>query len=158
MPWPRQVGRYLLALAARRFSGRLPKRMRDNLEDARALLERRRVGALALFGVFVVSPLPSAQLFLAAGMLELRLGILTLAFVVGRLISYSVYVSVAVVADKQLGNVVDRLLGSPWSIALQVALLAGVCLLPLINWHRLLNGGKADSGGSSRGQDATPMT
>ncbi|MGH9080627.1 MAG: hypothetical protein ACRDYE_11255 [Acidimicrobiales bacterium] len=134
-------GRYLLARGARHFSGRLPGRMKDNLEGARTLLERKRVGAVALFGIFLVSPLPSAQLFLAAGLLDLNLGLLTLAFFVGRLASYSIYMSVAVIADKQLGGVLGRIFGSPWSIALQVVLLVAVCLLPLVDWRRLLKHG-----------------
>jgi membrane protein YqaA with SNARE-associated domain len=131
-------GRYLLARGARHFKSRMPIRLKNNLEDARALIERRRIGAIALFGLFVVSPLPSAQLFLAAGLLELPLGLLTLAFFLGRLVSYSIYVGVATLADKQLGNVLEQAFGSPWSIALQVVLLAGVCILPLVNWRRFL--------------------
>ena len=132
------AGRYLLARGARRFKGVLTPKMRANLEDARTLLERKRVGALGLFAVFVISPLPSAQLFLAAGFLDLPLGILTAAFFVGRLVSYSIYVSVATVGDQHLGNVVGRLFGSPWSIALQVLLLAAVTALPFIPWRRFL--------------------
>ena len=97
------------------------------------------MGAIALFGLFVVSPLPSAQLFLAAGLLDLPLGLLTLAFFLGRLVSYSIYVSVATLADKQLGNVLGQIFGSPWAIALQVGLLVAVCLLPLVNWRRFLD-------------------
>src|SRR5665213_133071 len=107
-------GRYLLALGARRFKGRMPTRMRDNLEDARTLVEQRRAGAIALFGLFVVSPLPSAQLFIAAGLVDLPLKLLTLAFFLGRLISYSFYVGVATLADKQFGAVVGQVFGSPW--------------------------------------------
>ena len=132
-------GRYLLARGARRFKDRLPSRIRNNLEDARTLLERKRVGAMALFGLFVLSPLPSAQLFVAAGLLDLPLGFLALAFFLGRLVSYSIYVSVATLADKQLGNVIGQALGSPWSIALQVVLLVAVCLLPFVNWRRFLD-------------------
>jgi membrane protein YqaA with SNARE-associated domain len=128
-------GRYLLALGARHFSGRLPQRMRTNLTGAKELLGKNPKSSFAVFAIFVVSPLPSAQLFLAAGFLDLNLRLFTLAFFVGRLVSYSVYVSVAVVADRQLGNVIGQLFGSPWSIALQVALLAAVCLLPLVNWR-----------------------
>ncbi len=132
-------GRYVLARGARHFKGRLPGRMRDNLEAARTLIEGKRVGALALFGVFVVSPLPSAQLFLAAGLLDLPLGLLTLAFFVGRLVSYSIYVSIATLADRQLGNVLGQVFGSPWSIGLQIVLLVAVCFLPFIDWRRFLN-------------------
>ena len=132
------AGRYLLARTARRFKGRLPVRLRDNLEDARTLIERKRIGAFALFGIFVISPLPSAQLFLAAGLLDLPLGLLTWAFFLGRLVSYSIYVGLATLADRQFGHVIDQAFGSPWSVALQVALLALVCLLPFVRWHRFL--------------------
>jgi len=134
------AGRYVLALGARRFSGSLPQRMRTNLEDARSFLNNRPRSAIAVFCIFVVSPLPSAQLFLAAGLLDLNLVLFTFAFFVGRLVSYSIYVSAAVLADRQLGHVIDQLFGSPWSIALQVALLVAVCLLPLVNWRRVLQG------------------
>jgi hypothetical protein len=117
----------------------MPARLKNNLEDARTLIERRRVGAIALFGIFVVSPLPSAQLFLAAGLLDLPLGLLTVAFFIGRLVSYSIYVSLATLADRHFGDVLGRIFGSPWSIALQVALLAAVCVLPFVNWRRLLD-------------------
>ena len=131
-------GRYILAMGARHFSKWLPRRMRDNLDGARALLGRKRSSVFAIFAIFVVSPLPSAQLFLAAGFLDLNLPLFTLAFFVGRLVSYSIYMSVAVLAERQLGNVLGQLFGSPWSIALQIALLAVVCLLPLVNWRKFL--------------------
>jgi hypothetical protein len=51
----------------------------------------------------------------------------------------SIYVSVATLADKQLGNVLGQIFGSPWAIALQIGLLVAVCLLPLVNWRRFLD-------------------
>lgn len=42
-------GRYLLALGARRFSTRLPQRMKQNLEEARVLLKRKRGSVFAIF-------------------------------------------------------------------------------------------------------------
>jgi membrane protein implicated in regulation of membrane protease activity len=83
-------------------------------------------------------------LFLAAGLLDLPLGLLTLAFFFGRLISYSIYVSLATLADKQFGNVIGHIFGSPWSIALQVVLFAAVCVLPFVNWRRFLDRSKKD--------------
>jgi membrane protein YqaA with SNARE-associated domain len=133
-------GRYLLARGARRFTGRLPARLKDNLEGARLLIERKRVGAVALFGIFVVSPLPSAQLFLAAGLLDLPLGVVTGAFVLGRLVSYSIYVRVATLADQQLSSVVANAFGSVWSITLQGVFLAVVCFLPFVRWRRIAEG------------------
>jgi hypothetical protein len=33
----------------------------------------------------------------------------------------------------------EKAIGSPWAIALQVGLLVAVCLLPLVNWRRFLD-------------------
>jgi membrane protein YqaA with SNARE-associated domain len=132
-------GRYVLARGARHFKGHLSGRMTENLDAARKLLEQKRIGAIAVFGLFVISPLPSAQLFVAAGLLDLPLGLLTLAFFLGRMVSYSIYVTAATLADRQLGNILDRIFGSPWSIALQVGLLVAVCILPVVNWKKFLD-------------------
>lgn len=85
----------------------------------------------------MVSPLPSAQLFVAAGFLELPLRVVAAAFFAGRLVSYSIYVSAATLASKQFANVIGDFFGSPWSIALQLLLLIIVRALPLVNWRRL---------------------
>ena len=132
------LGRYLLATGTRRFRGHLGERRRANLQAANDLLFERRGRAWAVLAVFVVSPLPSAQLFVAAGLLDVALVPLTLAFFVGRLVSYSFYVTLATLADRQLGGILRNALGSPWSIALQVGLLAGAAALPFVNWSRLL--------------------
>ncbi|HUY65618.1 MAG TPA: hypothetical protein VMV06_02270 [Acidimicrobiales bacterium] len=142
------LGRYLLAVTARRFRGHLSGRLQENLTAASDALLKRRSSAIATLALFAISPLPSAQLFVAAGLLELPLVPITLAFFVGRLVSYSIYVGVATVAERQLGSVLDQLLGSPWSIAVQLVLLAAVALLPFINWKSIL--------GRRTGEDDTP--
>jgi len=132
------IARYILARVSRASRSHLPTWMKSNLGDAQRLIERRRIGAVTLFALFVVSPLPSAQLFVAAGLLDVPLGILTVAFFLGRLVSYSIYVGIATLADRQLGAIVGQVFGSPWSIALQIGLVAAVCLLPLVHWGRFL--------------------
>lgn len=130
-------GRYLLAIGTRRFRGRLSDKRRANLQAADDLLFARKGRAWAILAVFVVSPLPSAQLFVAAGLLDVALVPLTLAFFVGRLVSYTFYVTLATLADHQLGGVLRNALGSWWSIALQVALLAAAAALPLVDWTKV---------------------
>jgi len=131
-------GRYLLALGAKRFKKYLPKRMTENLEAAKDVLEGRKTSILALFGLFVISPLPSAQLFLAAGLLDMPLIPITIAFFIGRTVSYSIYVGAASLASARLGDVVGNAFGSWWSITIQILFLALVCILPFINWKRYL--------------------
>ena len=128
------LGRLVLASATRIVRFRFSERYRTNLADLQQRLTRRRKGVVALAVLFVISPLPSAQLFCAAGLLDLRLVVLTVSFFLGRLVTYSLYVTTAVVVDKQLGSVLTDLWGAPWWIALQVVLLVILALLPLVSW------------------------
>ena len=66
-----------------------------SLEALREAAERNRAGSIAGLALFAISPLPSAQLFIAAGITGVRLLPLTLAFFTGRLVSYSLYVGAA---------------------------------------------------------------
>ena len=131
-------GRYLLALGARHSRRFFPASYLERLNSAEALLGEHRRSSLAVLALFVVSPLPSAQLFLAAGLLDMPLLALTAGFVLGRVVSYSIYVSLATLAEKSLGSAFSSFFGSPWSIALQLALLVLVVLLPLVDWGKLL--------------------
>lgn len=139
-------GRYLLALGASRFRSRLSEKRRENLQAAGDALLKRRTGLIATLAFFAVSPLPSAQLFIAAGLLEMNLVPLTLAFLAGRLVSYSLYLSAASLAERQFGDVLGRIFGSPWSIAIQLLLLAAVSVLPFINWKDILERRSASGG------------
>jgi hypothetical protein len=65
-----------------------------------------------------VSPVPSAQLFVAAGLLTVPLLPLTVAFFCGRLVSRSLYVGAASAASESLGTIVRDSLTSPIGIAL----------------------------------------
>lgn len=54
---------------------------------------------------------------------------LTAAFFAGRLVSYSLYVVAASVAERNLGSVAIDSLTSPVGMALQLAMLAGLAVL-----------------------------
>ena len=133
------IGRTLLALVFRYLGDRIPQRMRDNLSVAReAFHENRRSGLIAV-AVFFVSPLPSAQLFEAAGLAGFRLWPLVTAHFVGRLFTYSFYSFTAhELKQSALGDVLLEHLSSPYSIALQVATIVALVALPLLDWKKLL--------------------
>ena len=136
-------GRTLLALMFRKLQIRMPRRLLENLNAARDLLERRRFGALALFAVFVASPLPSAPMFVAVGLLNLPLKIISLAFFFGRCLSYSLYVTLATLATSSVRHAATSVFGSTWAIVIQVVLLLAVSAIPLINWRAVGNRSKS---------------
>jgi uncharacterized membrane protein YdjX (TVP38/TMEM64 family) len=87
--------------------------------------------------LFLISPLPSAQLFEAAGLMAVPLLPLTGAFFVGRLITYSMYATGAqAVANTDFGKLLIQQLTSPWGIALQVLTVVGLVLLGRVDWSR----------------------
>lgn len=136
-------GRLLLALAFRLLGNKLPKKYRSNLAAAREALEKNRRNAILALGLFALSPVPSAQLFEAAGLAGVRLLPFTLAFFLGRTVSYTIYVLTAAgLRATSLGDTFKEAITSPWGIALQVAMLIGLVLFARIDWAKLLNGKK----------------
>jgi membrane protein YqaA with SNARE-associated domain len=130
-------GRFVLASAAVRFHDRLSPERRASLRAAADAIGAGKGRGVAMLGLFALSPLPSAQLFLAAGLLQLRLVPLTLAFFAGRLVSYSLYVTAASAASDTVSELIGKSLGSPAAIALQVAMLALLVALARVDWRRV---------------------
>ena len=106
-------GRLTLAHGARHFRNRLSSERIENLEAAQEALAGSRGKAIAGLGLFALSPVPSAQLFIAAGLLSVPLLPLTSAFFAGRLVSYSLYVGAASLAEDNLGDIFADSLTSP---------------------------------------------
>ena len=131
-------GRLVLAATARHLRSRFSAERRENLEAAEELLVGSRGKAIAGLGLFALSPVPSAQLFVAAGLLTVPLLPLTAVFFAGRLVSYSLYVGAATAAEDSLRSLLGDALGSPLGIALQVGMLAALVLLLRFDWARAL--------------------
>jgi uncharacterized membrane protein YdjX (TVP38/TMEM64 family) len=134
-------GRFLLANGARWFRRRFSVARLERLDRAEAALTANRGRSVAGLGLFALSPLPSGQLFVAAGLMTVPLVPLTAAFFAGRLVSYSLYVAAASAAEHSLGSVAVDSLTSPVGVALQLAMLAGLAMLLGRSGSRL---GKAD--------------
>jgi hypothetical protein len=131
-------GRLVLAFASRSFRGRLSAERLEHLTAARDALTGGRKRALAGLGLFALSPLPSAQLFIAAGLVDAPIVPLTGAFFAGRLVSYSLYVTLATMVKHSLGSIITDSFTSPLGIALQIVMLAGLVALVRVDWATLL--------------------
>ncbi|HEY3293368.1 MAG TPA: hypothetical protein VGJ85_07050, partial [Candidatus Nanopelagicaceae bacterium] len=93
--------------------------------------------AFGLLTLFFLSPISSAQLFEAAGIIKrIALGPLLIAFAGGRLISYSIYVSGAsVLKETSLGQIVQKEFTSPVAIVIQILLIIGLVALGNVKWN-----------------------
>jgi hypothetical protein len=123
------AGRFVLANASRHLRPRFSRARVEHLDRVQAALSANRLRTAAGLALFAVSPLPSGQLFVGAGLMTVPLAPLTAAFFAGRLVSYSIYVGVATIAERSLGSLLLDALTSPLGMALQVAMLIGLALL-----------------------------
>ena len=125
------------------------------LAAARRALEERRRGGLLALGLFALSPVPSAQLFEAAGLARLPLLPFTAAFFAGRIVSYTIYgLTAKTIRATSLGEVLREAISSPLGIALQVAMLGALVLLARIDWSKPLPS-RDPSTGERAGEDHT---
>ncbi|MEN9324754.1 MAG: hypothetical protein RL414_508 [Actinomycetota bacterium] len=135
-------GRYCLARLTSLLRHKISAKQRDNLEAARILLTEHSGRNIAGLALFAISPVPSAQLFEAAGLIRLKLLPLTLAFFSGRIVSYSLYVAGAgTLAAKGFGDLMKESITSPWGIAFQIALIYGIYLLLKVDWLKMIKRG-----------------
>ena len=130
------LGRSVLALTFRKLRSWLPKGYVANMERLGTYIARNSRRTIGLLVLFFLSPISSAQLFEAAGIIkQIALKPLLIAFAGGRLVSYSIYVSSAtVLKSTSLGEVITKELTSPKAIVLQVALILGLVALGNVKW------------------------
>jgi len=134
------TGRYLLAKLSYALCSRVSERLAKNLEAAKELLNKNTKNHVIGMGLFALSPLPSAQLFEAAGLIGLRLRPITLAFFAGRLVSYSFFVTGASTLKSQgVGEILTENLKSPLGISLELVSILLLYLVTRINWISLLS-------------------
>lgn len=131
------LGRAILANSFRALRAWLPKGYVANMEKIGARIEENPRRAFGLAALFFLSPISSAQLFEAAGIIKrIALKPLLLAFACGRLISYSIYVSGAsVLKETSLGAIITREFTSPLAITIQVVLILGLVALGNVKWN-----------------------
>jgi membrane protein YqaA with SNARE-associated domain len=129
------VGRYILAEACRHLRGRLSTKRTENLAAAKKVLLSSRTRSVFGLALFALSPIPSAQLFEAAGLMDVAVLPLVGIFFGGRLVSYAIYVAGAsAVKGTNFGRLFAASLTSPLGVGIQIAMLAGVVALTHLDW------------------------
>lgn len=130
------AGRTVLANYMRHSTRWMPHAYVANMEAAGHYVTRTRGRLWATIALFFLSPLSSAQLFAAAGIMKsMRLRPLIAAFALGRAVTYSVYVTGAhLVKSSELGDVLLEQLKSPWAVLAQILMVLMVIALGMHHW------------------------
>ena len=132
------AGRGFLAWYFRKFSHLVPTRFSKNMEYAGQYFQKDAGKKYSVLALFLISPISSAQLFEAAGLMKtVALKPLLAAFAVGRTISYATYVTGAeLVAASNIGAIVIHELKSPWAIATQIVMIFALVGLGSVDWQK----------------------
>lgn len=128
------LGRLLLARLTRLLKQHIPSRYTRNLDYAKRLLSEKQKSVWLVMGLFLLSPLPSAQLFEAAGLIDLPLLPLGLMFFIGRLFTLSAYLAFARFTIPSLNNAWAAGFSSPWAIAGELITILGIIALLNSRW------------------------
>ena len=132
------AGRYLLAVATNRVRDHLGPHRRARLQAANDYLTGHRGRSFAGLGLFLVSPL-AIRANVRSGRADGRSPVpITVAHVLGRLVSFSFYMAAAGVAERNLGATLIASLTSPYGITIQIVLIVAVVMLARIDWSRHL--------------------
>ncbi|HYM16170.1 MAG TPA: hypothetical protein VEZ14_11470 [Dehalococcoidia bacterium] len=133
------LGRLVLARGSAAFRARFVESdKQSDLRELGAFLdEHRRYAGPATFA-YVLTPLPSNNLFIAAGMVGVQLRWVLAGFWLGRVVADTFWVWTTARAFHSLGSVFRTTVGGPAAIALQVLSLASVLLLYKVPWARWL--------------------
>ena len=149
-------GRLMLGYGSRRFRKRLSPKRIASLEAARDAIAGGPRHAAAGLALLALSPLPSAHLFVVAGLVDALLLPLAAAFFSGRIVSYTIYVMAASGAKQSLGTILKGAITSPLGIALQLLMLGGLVALVRIDWTRILTRRSGDSDPKAGRGNTTP--
>ncbi|MBI4493668.1 MAG: hypothetical protein HY690_12830 [Chloroflexi bacterium] len=134
------AGRLVLALASRRWGRQLlSARQRANLTRLGRWLETRARWAppLAVL-LYSFGPIPSNELFIAAGLAEMRLAPILGAFLAGRIISYTLWAATARMVVERLEDVLAGYWSNVGALALELLALALLVVFTRLDWPRLL--------------------
>ena len=142
------AGRLALALLSRRYGTRMlaPIRREQLVRLGRYLDARARWAAPAAVLVYSFGPIPSNQLFIAAGLTRMTLSRVALAFLAGRLVSYPLWMGAAHVAIDRFEELFTSRLTNGPALLIEGALVALLVLFTRVDWEGVIR--RLDPGAS----------
>jgi membrane protein YqaA with SNARE-associated domain len=134
-------GRCVLAYLSRRWGRQLLSgEQRQNVSALGDWLSRKSGWSQALAVlIYCLGPIPSNQMFIAAGLANARLGPVAAGFFAGRLVSYPLFAVTAKGVSDHFGSIFVKEWHDPKFLFLELLSIAGVVLFAHIDWPKVLH-------------------
>jgi hypothetical protein len=132
------LGRLVLAQASAGFRQRfMHDKQSDLVELGRFLDRHRNVAGPATFA-YTLTPLPTNNLFIAAGLVGVNMAWVLAGFTIGRIVANTFWVWTTDKVFASFGDVFATAISGRWAIALQALGVVTVVLLFKVPWARWL--------------------
>lgn len=133
------AGRIILTVLSRYYLRPIfPKGTKENLDSLGAFLSKKQQLTATIVLTYAFLPIPSNQVFITAGLARVNISIIAFSFFMGRMISYTVWVSLA----SRVSDNLESLLASHYtkinSFILEVLSLVLMVIVINIGWKRVL--------------------
>ncbi len=133
-------GRIILALIARRWlEPLLPKTFFSNYAYLGTYLEKNQKLTIPIVLGYAFSPISSNSLFIMAGLSNLPLHIIAFSFFIGRLISYSFWITASNRLSNRLEDIFAGSFASKTALINALFSLVIVFLIGKIKWKKILS-------------------
>ena len=146
------AGRMLLARASTAFTRRFAGEKSSDLRDLGGFLDGHRTYVGPAVFAYSLSPLPTNNLFIAAGMTGVDMTAVVTGFVAARVLANTFWVWTTHKAFENLGELFTGVFSGPAGVAIEVAGVVSIVLLFKVPWARWLRrafGGRDRAGGDS---------
>lgn len=132
------VGRIVLAWLSNRYFRRfIPARQRENLTVLADHLLKDKKLTIPVVLTYAFLPISSNQMFIAAGIANADIKIIAFSFFVGRLMSYTFWVSAAHRVTDRLENVFNRHYSNTRALIFELASFGILYLISVIDWKAI---------------------
>ena len=137
------IGRIGLYFLSRLFGRRLfSLPSRQNFNDLGAFLNTNKKYVLLSVLGYAFVPLPSNQLFITAGLAKVHLMLLSVSFIIGRAISYTVMVFLTGIFFTRLYSTLGIVVTKQFSVVIEIVGFIIIYAVSRINWKSLLSTSK----------------
>lgn len=133
------LGRIVLYILAKNYFVKLfPKRWLTNLHVLGKFIESHESLTIPVVVAYAFSPISSNQLFIAAGLSGLHVGLIAFSFLIGRFISYTFWISAANRIADRLEIIFSNHLSNYGALIAQILGFLVIIFISRINWGKYL--------------------
>lgn len=133
------LGRVILSVLARNYLRRfLPKSYEQNYDDLGIYFQQNQKLTIPIVLTYAFLPIPSNQVFIVAGLTKLNMKLISLSFLIGRLVSYSFWISITYHFSTQLKTIFEKHFSNNLTFVLEIMGILIIIALGRITWRKIL--------------------